>query len=217
MLMLASLARASAAEPVTRLSVTVSPSGSSSRVIVQLLNRARVDLDAWSIVLTFQTPTGESRRLGLAYDGATGDRPGTGPIRPGETRSRIVDVGTIPSKIVVTPQMALFADLTSQGDPNEVATVYARRRHQADIWSASLKAFESPGGEQLRRALQVLLTDDPQLVDDPSDPDVQSARVSIADLLEVRDPIEFQDRAKALQDRFVRRLNMAVNRIRKLN
>jgi len=214
-LVLVSLARSSDAQSVTRLSATAIPQEGSSRVIVQLTNKATVDLDAWSVVLTFRTSAGESRQLGLSYDGATGDRPETGPIRPHETRSRILDVGTVPSNIAVTPKMALFADLSSQGDADEVAAVYAKRRHQADVWSASLKAFDNPGADQLRTALRSLLADDPQLADNPSDPDVQAIRTNISDLLEIKEPLEFQERARMLQERLVRRLNMAVKRLRK--
>lgn len=85
-----------------------------------------------------------------------GERPGFGPIRPGETRAVSYGCEDTPVKASVVFRMLLFENALIEGDSERAAQVFAQRERHAAALGAWLEVLQSASGKTARQARALL-------------------------------------------------------------
>jgi hypothetical protein len=176
---------------ISRATATVDIVPGKPYVMAHITNLPKVTLDALQIRVDYDAGTG-AQSLDLTFDGGLVlyEFPTGLPVPPGATRDEVVDVGGVPFRATVAVRMLLFADLSSEGSPTEVAAVLEQRERHAETLSTWIDVLQVVAGkptQQGKADLEHVFAAEERRFD-PSDSFALAVRDDIAALLAFADP-----------------------------
>jgi len=175
------------AKAVSAVSATVELLPDKPLVIVRITNNGEIALDAWEIRLLYTTPSTPRGEMGIASDATSATDYATAQVPSKGTRVKTYALDGIATNASVSVTMALFADLSREGDTGQAAFLLAEREKRAVTLTAWLDALQKVAGktpDEARMAMRAELKNNVKLASRSDDSFAQALRENMSMLID---------------------------------